>query len=173
VTGWRTRAALLRLARALRRHEMPRRRRREIIAEIAANLHVATADFGEREALRRLGSIDALAGAYAEGQPATGLRAAAGLRAALGVLLALVALSLLRVPTFGAIDVFDRHTGTTTWIWEVSHLWRFGGDTATGTLFEGTVYSAALVLLPALAFAIWSRPWRLMHDHHGAAAPHE
>ena len=164
MTGWRTRAALIRLRRALRRRDVPRRRRREIAAEIRANLDAAAADFGEREALRRLGSLDALAAAYADGPDTAGLLVDAGVRAAVVAVAVLVALTLIRVPTFNTIETFDRHTGATTWSWEVWRLWHFGGDARTDTLFEATIYSTAFLLLPALAFAIWSRPWRLLQN---------
>lgn len=161
MTGLRTRVALMRLRWALSRRDIPRARAREIVGEVRANLHDATADFGEREALRRLGSIESLAGAYGEDQGQSTLRVHAGIRAALVTVAVLAALTLIRIPTFNMVDTFDRHTGATTWDWEVWRLWHFGGDVATDTLFEGTVYSYAFILLPALAFLVWSRPWRL------------
>jgi hypothetical protein len=169
VTGWRTRIALLRLERALRRHGVRRARRREIVGEVHANLHAATADFGEREALRRIGSVRRLAADYIDGDDG-GLCPRAGARAAAIALAVLLALTLVRVPTFGSIEVFDRHTGDTTWSWGVWRLWHFGGDVRTDTLFEATVYSYAFILAPALAFALWSRPWRLLRLH--ARPPH-
>lgn len=161
MTGWRTRLALLGLGRALRRRGVGRHERRAILADVHANLHAAAADFGEREALRRIGRLDALADAYANGRDVRRPSVGAGLTAVAIALLALLALTLVRVPTFGLVDEFDRHTGATTWNWEVWRLWRFGGDARTDTLFEGTVYSYAFILVPLLVFAVWSRPWRL------------
>ncbi len=161
MSGPRTRFALMRLRWALQRRDIPCARRRQIIAEVRANLHEASADFGEREALRRLGNLEELGAEYGAGQGRTALRVHAGIRAALITVAVLAALTVIRVPTFNTMDTFDRHTGATTWEWEVWRLWRFGGDIATDTLFEGTVYSYAFILLPAVAFGLWSRPWRL------------
>jgi hypothetical protein len=85
----------------------------------------------------------------------------AGLKAALVTTVLLAALALIRVPTFNAIDVFDRHTGAMTWSWQVWHLWRFGGDVHTDTLFEADVYWTAFILVGAVAFGIRSYAGRL------------
>jgi hypothetical protein len=74
----------------------------------------------------------------------------------------LAGLALIRVPSFNTIDVFERHTGATTWSWEVWRLWRFSEDVGTDTLFEANVYWTALVLFAAVAFGVWSRTWRLL-----------
>jgi hypothetical protein len=156
MTGWRTRLALVRMRRELRRHGVPAGRRREIAAEVGANVHAAAADFGEREALRRLVDLDALAAGYADDRAEPGADVVAGLKAAIVATALLAALALIRVPTFNAVDVFDRHTGAMTWTWQVWHLWRFGGDVRTDTLFEADVYWTAFVLVGALAFGIRS-----------------
>jgi hypothetical protein len=119
----------------MRRREVPSTRRREIAADVRAN-------------------VDAAA------------------RAAVATVAVLVALTLIRVPTFNTIDTFDRHTGVATWSWDIWRLWRFGGDARTDTLFEATIYSTAFILLPTLAFVIWSRPWRLLqHTRRRRAHP--
>jgi len=140
MTGWRTWAALARLRRELRRCGVPAAQRREIAADVRANLHAAAGDFGEREALRRLGSLRTIAASYAEGRREARPHVGAGITAAATVFAALAVLTLIRVPTFNAVDVFDRHTGATTWRWEVWRLWQFGGDVRTDTLLEGTIY---------------------------------
>ncbi len=73
----------------------------------------------------------------------------------------LLLLTIVRIPTFGTIEFFDRHTGATTWEWGVWRLWRFGGDARADTLLEGTIYSYAFILVPLIAFVVWARPWRL------------
>jgi len=162
MTGWRIEIALARLARALRRRGVGYRRRRDIVADVRANLSAASRDFGEREAVRRLGEVRTLAAEYAQGERTDGLRLGSGARAALLTCALLLGLTLIRIPTFGTIDAFDPHTGATTWSWGVWRLWRFGGDTRTDTLFEGTVYSYAYILIALLVMLVWSRPWRLL-----------
>jgi hypothetical protein len=77
--------------------------------------------------------------------------------AATWTLAALVALTMVRIPTFGTIDVFDRYTGGTTWHNQLWRLGEMGGDTTSRTLFHATVYSYAYLMLPVLAFVVAAR----------------
>jgi hypothetical protein len=162
MTGWRTELTVRRLDRRLR-GAVPRSARRAIRRDVRANLELASRELGEREAIRRFGDIEGAASEYRAGfarerefQPERGAWAA------LFVTVLLLAVTFARIPTFNLVDTFDRHTGATTWSWEVWRLWRFEGDVSDGTLFEGTVYSYAYLVFALSAFVIWSRAWRLL-----------
>jgi hypothetical protein len=146
------------------RRDVPARSRRAIRREVRGHLRAAAADVDETEALRQFGDIDELAVEYrdAVGHHHRRVRVDSGVRAAAIVLGVLLALTLIRIPTFGTMESFDRFTGDTGWEWKLWRLFRFSGDTTTDTLFEGTVYSYALILFPLIAFALWSRCWRTL-----------
>jgi hypothetical protein len=160
MTGVRTELKLHKLNRALAHRNVPPAQRREILRDLKANLQAAKADVGERQALRQLGDLDAMAGDYITGteQPRPQIRA--GILAVIGTLSVLIGLTLVRIPTFGTIEVFDRHTGATTWHYQLWRLGEVGGDVRTSTLFEATVYSYAYLIFAALAFVLGSRLWR-------------
>ena len=160
MTGVRTELKLRKLNRALARRNMPPDQRREILRDLKANLQTATADVGERQALRQLGDLDEMASDYLTGaeQPRPQIRG--GVLAVIGTLSVLFGLTLIRIPTFGTINVFDRHTGATAWHYQLWRLGEVGGHVRTGTLFEATVYSYAYLIFATLAFVIGSRLWR-------------
>jgi hypothetical protein len=166
MTGVRTELLIRRLDRRLRR-DVPYRRRRAIRRDVRANLRAATQEHGEREAIRRLGDLDELAADYraAAGRGELPFRPDSGTRAAVWTTVALLILDLVRIPTFGMINVFDRYTGTQQWEWGIRYICRFHGDLATSTLFEGSVYGTAFLAFGVAAFSIWSRPWRLLRHH--------
>lgn len=172
MTGVRTELKLRKLNRALARRNVPLARRREILRDLRANLRAATADVGERQALRRLGDLDAMARDYTSGAEEHRPRVRSGVMAAIGTLSGLLVLTLVRIPTLGTIDVFDRHTGATTWHYQVWRLGEMGGAARTSTLFEATVYSYAYLIFAAAAFVLGSRLWRPLlhrirrHPHH-------
>jgi hypothetical protein len=143
------------------RPDVPATSRRDIRREVRSHLRAAARDIGLTQARFQFGDIDEVSLEY---RNAVGdhhrVRIDAGVRAALIVLTVLLALTFIRVPTFGTMQYFDRYTRDTDWEWTVWRLWHFGGDTTTDTLFEGTVYSYALILFPLVAFALWSRCWR-------------
>jgi hypothetical protein len=93
-----------------------------------------------------------------------------GLVAAAFTLLALVLLSVVRIPTFGMVTTFDAFTDAREWHVQLWRLGELSGDIATRTLFEATVYSYSVVLLPLLAFLVWSRAWRYI-ARKGTAQP--
>jgi hypothetical protein len=170
--AWRTELNVWKLDRRLR-GAVPWGARRAIRRDVRANLREAAGHVGEREAIDRFGDLDVVASEYraAAGRERGGFRPDSGLRAALVVTALLLALSFVRIPTFNMIDTFDRHTGATTWEWDVWRLWRFGGDVHTGTLFEGTVYGSTVLLLALAAFVLWSRAWRLLRPSRPTSSP--
>lgn len=166
MNGWRTELTVWRLDRRLR-GAVPRGARRAIRRDVRANLHEASQQVGEHEAIGRLGDIDTVASEYraAAARDRGGFRPDRGVRAALVVTAVLLVVTFVRIPTFNTVDTFDRHTGAKTWEWEVWRLWRFEGDVGTGTLFESTIYRYAYLILSLAAFILWSRAWRLLFSY--------
>lgn len=156
----KTELVLWRLDRRLRR-DVSFGRRRAIRRELRANLRDTTRDVGEREALRRLGGLDELTVEYrvAAGEAAP-VRLDSGVRAVTVTTAMLLLLSLIRIPTFGTIEFFDPHTGSQQWQWGIRYFAEFHGDARTDTLFAGTVFSPAFLVLGTAAFAIAARAWR-------------
>lgn len=151
-----------RIDRRLRR-DVPFSVRRAIRKEVRANLGAAAQELGENEALCRFGNVSDVAEEYraAAARP-DAVRVDRGLRAAALTFLALLVLTVIRIPTFGMVTTFDAFSDQQGWH---AQLWRLGelsGDIATRTLFEATVYSYSFLLLPTLAFLIWSRSWRYL-----------
>jgi hypothetical protein len=162
-TAWR-------ITRRLRR-DVPFSARRAIRRDVRANLRVAAQELGTREALRRFGDVTTVAEDYraAAARP-DAVRVDRGLVAAAFTLLALVLLSVVRIPTFGMVTTFDAFTDAREWHVQLWRLGELSGDIATRTLFEATVYSYSVVLLPLLAFLVWSRAWRYI-ARKGTAQP--
>jgi hypothetical protein len=161
MTGVRTELTLLRLNRFLIRRNVPYRQRRGILRDLRRNIGDAAERTDERTALNQLGDIEEMATAYSSASDRRRPRTRTGIVAATWTLVILVTLSVVRIPTFGTIDAFDRYTGATTWHIQLWRLAELGGDTTSQTLFQATVYSYAYLLLPALAFFVAARPWRL------------
>jgi PadR family transcriptional regulator PadR len=110
MTGLKTELLIWRLDRL--RRDVPYGRRRRIRGEIHANLGEATQLLGEQDAIQRLGDVDDIA---AEDRAAAGrgelpFRPDSGVRAAIWATVALLALTFIRIPTFGTVDTFDAHT---------------------------------------------------------------
>ena len=162
MTGLKTELLIWQLDRRLRR-DVPYRRRRTIRREMRANIGEAAQLLGEREAIRQLGDLDEIAADYraAAGRREPPFRPDTGLGAVVWTTLLLLTITLVRVPTFGMVDTFDAHTGQQRWEWGVRYLWRFHGDISTSTLFEGTVFWPAFLLVGVAVFLIFSRAWRL------------
>jgi hypothetical protein len=162
MTGLKTELVIWRLDRRLRR-DVPFGTRRTIRRELRANLGAATERLGEQEAIRQLGDIDEIAPQYraAAGRGELPFRPDSGLRAVIWTMLALLAPTFVRIPTFGMIDTFDAHSGQQQWEWGIRYLVSFHGDIHTSTLFEGTVFWTAFMLLGTAAFVLSSRAWRL------------
>jgi hypothetical protein len=164
MTGIRTQLTLHRLNRLLIRRSVPYRQRRGILRDLRRNLRDAAESVDEHTALRHLGDIEDMADDYSAATDRRRSRTRTAVLAATWTLAALVALTVVRIPTFGTIDVFDRYTGATTWHLQLWRLGEMGGDTTSQTLFHATVYSYAYLLLPALAYVVAARPWRLRRD---------
>src|SRR5262245_35448428 len=100
MTGLRTEVALRRLNHRLIRGNVRLVERRRILSDLRVNLRDASSDVGEREALTRLGNATALADEYVAGSRDRP-RWRGGLVWAGWTVAVLVALTLLRLPTFG------------------------------------------------------------------------
>jgi hypothetical protein len=160
---FKTELLIWRLDRRLR-GAVPYPRRRDIRREVRANLAASTEDRGEAEAIRRLGTVEALAADYrdAAGRSEPSFRPDRGVRAALWAVAGLLILTTIRIPTAGMVETFDPYTDATRWEWGVRYLCQFHGDVGSQTLFEGSVYWTAFLLVGAAAFLVWSRAWRLL-----------
>jgi hypothetical protein len=143
---------------------VPYRQRRGILRDLRRNIRDAAQQVGEHTALEQLGDIEEMAYAYSSGNDRRRPRTRTGVIAAVSTLAVLLTLTVVRIPAFGTIDVFDRYTGATTWHIQLWRLVDMGGDTTSQTFFQATVYSYAYLLLPALAFVLVSRPWRLLRQ---------
>jgi hypothetical protein len=163
MTGLKTERVIRRLDRRLS-GDVPFSRRRAIRREVRANLRAAGNDVGETEAIRRLGDIDEVAADYrtAAGLGRRPFRPDKGVRAVLWTWLGLLLVAVIRIPTFGMVDMFDAHTGAQEWDWGIRYLFEFRGDIPTSTLFEGDVYWTAFIAFGTAAFLVGSRAWRLL-----------
>jgi HAAS len=165
MTSIRIWAKLRRINRALIRRNVPYRQRRAILVDLRRNVHDAAAQVGAAQALERLGDPDDLAAQYSDDDHRRRPLIRNGVIWTAWTIILLGFVTLVRIPTFGTIDEFDRHTGATTWHVQLWRLGEAGGDTSTDTLFEATVYNYADVLLAAAAFIVASRLWRaIRHD---------
>lgn len=156
-----------RIDRRLRR-DVPLSARRAIRREVRANLQAAAHELGTEEALRRFGDVTTVANEYrASAARPDAVRIDRGVRAALFTLVGLLVLTVVRIPTFGMVTTFDAFTNEQEWHLQLWRLGELSGDIATRTLFEGTVYSYSFILVPLLAFLLWSRSWRYVrHKWH-------
>lgn len=137
---------------------VPRSRRRQIRRELRANLADAAAELGEDEALRRLGSLRSLARDYLEADGGR-VKLRAGVYAALVALAALQLAGLLLLRAYQA--GFAAAGGTGGWSYRP---WPFAleHDPGESLTFAITAAWPAMLGIPALAFLLWSRPWRLL-----------
>jgi hypothetical protein len=131
-------------------------RRRAVRRELRAHLREASEDVGVREAIRRAGDPADVASDYAElDSGPRPWRPRAGALAAVVVYLLLVVLQqrelrLERAPEWGSFDPWS------------ADLWLFHlhGDMERTLVFHIWVQDIAYVLLPLLAFLVFSRAWR-------------
>lgn len=142
--------------RRLRRRADPPRRR-EIRRELRQNLEAAAADVGPRDAVARAGDAAEVARDYAEVEAGTPRRwrPRAGLVAAAlsWLLLALVQqreLRLERAPHWAEFDPWSAD------LWLV----RLSGDLEETILLHVHVHRIAYLVVPLVAFLLWSRVWR-------------
>lgn len=140
---------------------LPRRRRKEVLAELHQNLGTAAAEVGMPAAIDELGSPRLLASRYLEAEPRQGPRWISGAIAAAVVFG--IWLYATAVYVFGALDALGR-AGVEH---EVSL--RFLGVEATVENSSSTMaaqfteWSWPTVVAMLLAFALFSRIWRLRH----------
>ena len=147
---------VLRVNRRLRPH-VPPERRRAIRRDLRAHLRDAAADVGAHAAVEGAGAPDAIARDYAEGELGR-LRLwrpyAGGIAAAVALLLVMVfqqrEFRLERAPFWGDFDP-----------WSVDLLLaRLHGDLERTLVVHVDVDRVAYVVVPLLAFLLWSRIWR-------------
>lgn len=130
--------------------------RREVRRELRAHLGEATEDLGVREAIRRAGDPADVARDYAELEAGPRpWRPRAGALAAVVAYLLLVLLQqrelrLERAPQWGSFDPWS------------ADLWLFylHGDLERKLVFHIWIQDIAYVVLPLLAFLVFSRIWR-------------
>jgi hypothetical protein len=145
-----------RVNRRLRRH-VPPERRRAIRRELRGHLRDAAADVGPSKAVQQAGDPAEVARDYAEGE--TGQprrwRPLAGAIAATAALLVVAVLQqrefrLERAAGWGDFDP-----------WSVDLLLlRVNGDLERSLVFHVDVDRVAYVVIPLIAFLLWSRVWR-------------
>jgi hypothetical protein len=159
-------ATLAQLSWKLRRTTSPGRRR-EVRRDLRAHLLTAADDGGSREAIRRLGDLDALGEEYAEaerGRPPEP-RYRAGLIAAIVVWVLVVLADGRRLLDDHGLNVAQRGDFD-PWSWTAGtpngklELFRVFGDVEHGLLFEVEMYRLGYIVFPLLAFVLGSRLWR-------------
>ena len=140
------------------RHDAPAERRRAIRRELRGHLRAAAEDVGPEEAVARAGDPAVVAREYADveaGRPRR-WRPWAGAVAAVIAYLVLAVLQqreilLQRAAHWGRFDPWSAD------LW----LLRLNGDLEQGVVVYVDVQRIAYVLVPLVAFLLWSRVWRL------------
>ena len=140
------------------RHDTPAERRRAIRRELRGHLRTAAEDVGAEAAVARAGDPAAVAREYAEVEagrprrwrPGVGL-AAAAIAYLLVAVLQQREILLQRAATWGRFDPWSADL----------RLLRLNGDLEQGVVVHVSVQRFAYVVLPLVAFLLWSRVWRL------------
>lgn len=156
-----------RVNRRLRPH-VPAERRRAIRRELRGHLRDAAADVGARAAVEQAGRPDDVARNYAEGEvgrPRLWRPWAGTIAAAVALLLVAVLqqreFRLERAPSWGDFDP-----------WTVNLIViRLHGDLEQTLVANVDVDRIAYVVVPVLAFLLWSRIWRLVRAASRRGAP--
>ena len=139
------------------RHHAPAERRRAIRRELRAHLRSAAEDVGVEEAVARAGEPAVVAREYAEvevGRPRTWRPRAGAVAAAIAYLLIAILqqreLHLLRAAHWAEFDPWSAD------LW----LLRLHGDLEQGLLVHVYIQRLAYILVPLVAFLLFSRVWR-------------
>ena len=145
-----------RVSRRLRPY-VPAERRREIRSELREHLGGAAADVGARPAVEQAGAPAVVARDYAEGEfgRPRRWRPRAGAVAALAALFVVAVLQqrelrLNRAPHWGNFDPWSAD------LW----LLRLHGDLEETLIVHVDVQRIAYIVIPLVAFLLWSRSWR-------------
>lgn len=136
---------------------VPRRRRRQIRDELRASLAAAANELGEEEAIRRLGDLRELTGAYLEAESGR-------VNVRSGVYAALAVLALLELFGIAMLASFREGVGAAAGDGSASFsLWPYSFEAGRGEGLRAalTIAWPALLGLPLLAFLLWGRAWRL------------
>lgn len=135
---------------------VPRRRRKEILEELRANVVESAVVSGPDEALRQLGSVRSLTREYLSAERHS-LDWAGGIAAGLTALIAVWIIALFGSAAFiegwkaaGGVESVTRSLGLFT-------------VRASENSFSTEVHGFFSVLLPFIAFVTALRPWRLLH----------
>lgn len=148
---------------------LPRRRRREVLAELRQNLGAAAGDVGMTSAIVELGEPRALAASYLDTEPRRGPRWDAGLVAMLVVVTAWVIVTAVYVMgALGALGASETADSVTLHFLGV-RIVAENSSTALAAKFSGWPWITLVSML--LAFAIFSRCWRLLHRRPPETAP--
>lgn len=138
---------------------LPRRRRKEVLAELHQNLGTAAADVGMPAAIDELGSPRVLASRYLEGEPRQGPRWISGQIAA-GVVFG-IWLYATAIYVFGALDALGEagvEHGVSLHFLGVDVSLEHSSTTMAAQ-FTGWSWPAIAAMI--LAFVLFSRIWRL------------
>ncbi len=155
---------LHRLDGRLRQLGVEKLRRQEILVEVGQGLDEAAAGIGEEDAVRRFGDVDDVAREYAaveQDYTPKRPRYVTGTVWAVVIPLTLFVLQIARLPTFGLVREFDPRFGGGGWELSLWPLFRFFGDTNAGAILDVVVGWPSYLVLPAAAFVLGSRLWRL------------
>ena len=171
-----TELALARLSWKLWRRDVPWSRRRAIRRDLRANLREAAPDVGEVEAVRRLGSLNALADEYAVANARTPgeLSIDGGVAWAVGALAVIVLLNGRRITAlsemrnWGGFDPYSYIVGLPGGIDPL----RIFGNVEAGLLLQIQFAQIAYLVVPLVAFVLGLRPWRLLTERRSARSGH-
>jgi hypothetical protein len=140
------------------RHDAPAERRRAIRRELRGHLRTAAEDVGADEAVVRAGDPGVVAREYAEveaGRPRRWRPRGGFVAAVIAYLLVAVLqqreILLHRAAHWGRFDPWSAD------LW----LLRLNGDLEQGVVVHVYVQRLAYLLVPLVAFVLWSRMWRL------------
>ena len=147
---------------------VPWRRRRQIMDELKTNLAMASQDHGSGEAINRLGDVNTLVKEYLEAEGGK-VDVASGIMAA-----AITFVSLFALAAFASAVAIDvALTAVPAIDFERSYLGLFRVYTdgaSEGLLISTELTVTSAFILPAIAFVIGSRLWRLFTRRSASSA---
>ena len=137
------------------------RRRRQIRRELRANLAEAAADKGTDEAVRQLGDLRQLAGAYLETEAGT-VDWRKGCWAAAATFVILHVMAIVLFIAYG--DGFEAAGGQGSWSYSYDLFFKgfgpFSASKGSGLMFEFSFLTPAHLVLMGTAYILGSRAWR-------------
>lgn len=157
---WRIGRAVIAVDFWLELRAVSGKRRRDLRAELRANLYEAARADGSAAAVSALGSLRELSAGYAQRPAGTGANWGRGATWSSIVLLVIAGLSLVTTVTWvdasmaAGADSSHGRPLFSPWL-EIAFKQGIGGDVSLSAWFEWWV-----ILIPALAFVIGARAWR-------------